>query len=173
MNQLSKVVTIWLDCSRICFCYNDVSPRHPAGDGTFAIQHEGTGKCFLAQTQSLTLGDCSSVTAQSWKWGAGHRLFHTGLSTCLGLDILSKTLSLTSCSDDAILEWRCYEGSVITTFQMKLSVTANGTVIAKRGTSDSWRRYGTTENICEQPYQRKKIRHVHIRNIGTLYEKKH
>ncbi|KAK3561497.1 hypothetical protein QTP86_005998 [Hemibagrus guttatus] len=123
-------------------------------DGTFTIQHEGTGKCFLFQENSLTLGNCSSATAQSWKWGSGHRLFHTGLSACLGLDILSKTLSLTSCYNDAILRWRCYEGYIITTFQMKLSVTANGTgVTAKRDTYDSWRRGGTSENICEQPYR--------------------
>ncbi|XP_060797712.1 lymphocyte antigen 75 [Neoarius graeffei] len=127
--------------------------RSPAGHDAFAIQHESTGKCFLAQDGALTLGNCSSATAQSWKWGSGHRLLHTGLSACLGLDVLSKALSLTNCSDDAILEWRCYEGSIITTFQMRLSVTANGTVIAKQDAADSWRRGGTTENICEQPYQ--------------------
>lgn len=144
----------------------------PTGHDAFAIQHESTGKCFLAQDGALTLGNCSSATAQSWKWGSGHRLFHTGLSACLGLDILSKALSLTSCSDDAILEWRCYEGYIITTFQMRLSVTANGTVIAKRDAADSWRRGGTTENICEQPYQSKQFQHAHImpfRIIGTLH----
>lgn len=96
------------------------------------------------------------MTAQSWMWGSGHRLFHTGLSACLGLDILTKTLSLTSCYDNTMLEWRCYEGYIITTFQMKLSVNASGTVTAKRDTSDSWIRGGTTENICEQPYRSKR-----------------
>ncbi|XP_058256916.1 lymphocyte antigen 75 isoform X1 [Hemibagrus wyckioides] len=123
-------------------------------DGTFSIQHEGTGKCFLVQEDSLILGNCSSATAQQWKWGSGHRLFHTGLSKCLGLDILSKTLSLTSCYNDTILRWRCYEGYIVTTFQMKLSVTANGIdVTAKRDTYDFWRRGGTSESICEQPYR--------------------
>lgn len=156
--------------AKCLFCFSDVSLCRPTGDGTFAIQHVGTGKCFLAQKASLSLGDCSSAAAQSWKWGSERRLFHTGLSTCLGLDVLSKTLSLTSCSDDAILEWLCFEGSVITTFQMRLSVMANGTVTAKRNASDSWRRAGTTESICEQPYQSKKLQHVHIllRIIGPV-----
>ncbi|XP_053369706.1 lymphocyte antigen 75 [Clarias gariepinus] len=123
------------------------------GEDTFAIQHEGTGKCFLAQNDSLTLGNCSSAVAQSWKWGSGHRLFHAGLSACLGLDILSKTLSLINCSEDAILMWHCYEGFIFTTYQMKLSVSDGGIVTAKRDSSDSWRRGGTMENICEQPYK--------------------
>lgn len=148
----------------ILFCYSAISLCRLTGDDTFTIQHEDTGKCFLAQTGSLTLGDCSSVMAQSWKWGSGHRLFHTGLSACLGLDILSKTLSLTSCSDDAILQWHCYEGFVITTFQMRLSAMANGTVTARRNMSDSWRRGGTTESICEQSYQSKKRQRIHNHN---------
>lgn len=146
------------------FCYSTISVCRLTGDDTFTIQHEGTGKCFLAQTSSLALGDCSSAMAKSWKWGSGHRLFHTGLSACLGLDILSKTLSLTSCSDDAILEWHCYEGSVITTFQMRLSTMANGTVTATRVMSDSWRRGGTTESICEQSYQSKKLQRIRNHN---------
>ncbi|XP_053490898.1 lymphocyte antigen 75 [Ictalurus furcatus] len=140
-------------CGESTVLFGSCAPNVSAGDDTFSIQHESTGKCFLAQEGSLTLGDCSTATAQSWKWGSGHRIFHTGLSACLGLDILSKTLSLTSCSNDAVLQWRCYEGYIITTFQMKLSVTANGTVTTRRDTSDSWRRGGTTEDICEQPYQ--------------------
>ncbi|TSS35876.1 Lymphocyte antigen 75 [Bagarius yarrelli] len=133
--------------------FGSCSPIRNTDDTTFTIQHERTDKCILAQNGFLTLGNCTSATAQSWKWGLGHRLFHTGLSACLGLDILTKTLSLTNCSNEAILEWRCYEGYIITTFQMRLGVTSNETVTAKRDASDTWRRGGTTDNICEQPYR--------------------
>ncbi|XP_060735001.1 lymphocyte antigen 75 [Tachysurus vachellii] len=147
-------------CAILCLLFGEsavhfgsCAPTVSTDNSIFSIQHEGTGKCFLIQEGSLTLGNCSSVTAQSWMWGLGHRLFHTGLSACLGLDILTKTLSLTSCYNNTMLEWRCYEGYIITTFQMKLSVNASGSVTAKRNTSDSWIRGGTTENICEQPYR--------------------
>ncbi|KAB5559385.1 hypothetical protein PHYPO_G00028380 [Pangasianodon hypophthalmus] len=144
---------LWLLCGESTVRLGSCALTGTADSTTFSIQHEGTGKCFLAQVGSLTLGNCSSTTAQSWMWGSGHRLFHTDLSACLGLDILSKTLSLTSCSDNATLQWRCYEGYIITTFQMRLGVSASGAVTAKRDASDSWRRGGTTESICERPYQ--------------------
>ncbi|KAI4900585.1 hypothetical protein NFI96_017269 [Prochilodus magdalenae] len=123
------------------------------GDDSFTIQHEGTGKCLQAQQSSLTLGNCSAEPAQLWKWGSGRQLFHMGLSACLAMDVPTKTLSLTNCSARPMAEWHCYEGSIYTIYQMKLSATANGTVSAKRDASDSWIRGDTTENICQQPYQ--------------------
>ncbi|KAL6469196.1 hypothetical protein MHYP_G00227200 [Metynnis hypsauchen] len=123
------------------------------GDDTFTIQHEGTGKCLQAQQNSLTLGDCSAELAHLWKWGSGHRLFHTGLSACLAMDVPTKTLSLTSCSAEPMMEWHCFEGSIYTVYQMKLSASANGTVSTKRDSSDTWIRGDTSENICQQPYQ--------------------
>ncbi|KAI5101821.1 lymphocyte antigen 75, partial [Silurus meridionalis] len=146
-------VVLWLLLGESSVRLGSCAPTVSTGDDSFSIQHEGTGKCFLVQKGSLTLGNCSSATARLWKWGAGHRLFHTGLSACLGLNITSKTLSLLTCSSDPSLEWRCSEGYIITIFQMKLSVTAGGNVTAKRDASDSWRRGGTTEAICEQPYR--------------------
>ncbi|XP_072516907.1 lymphocyte antigen 75 [Salminus brasiliensis] len=123
------------------------------GDDTFSIQHEGTGKCLQAQHNSLKLGNCSADPSCLWKWGSGHRLFHTGSSACLAMDVPTKTLSLASCSAEPELQWFCYEGSIYTTYQMRLSAIANGTVLAKRDAPDSWIRGGTSENICQQMYQ--------------------
>uniref|UniRef100_A0A8B9HIP5 Lymphocyte antigen 75 n=1 Tax=Astyanax mexicanus TaxID=7994 RepID=A0A8B9HIP5_ASTMX len=122
-------------------------------DGTFTIQHEGSRKCLQVQHGALVLGNCSAEPSCLWKWGSARRLFHTGSSACLGMYVPNKTLSLTSCLAEPQLQWYCNEGSLFTIYQMKLSATANGTVVAKREAPDSWIRGGTSENICQQMYQ--------------------
>uniref|UniRef100_A0AAY5E854 Lymphocyte antigen 75 n=1 Tax=Electrophorus electricus TaxID=8005 RepID=A0AAY5E854_ELEEL len=133
-------------CLSVCLSF-------PSGDDAFAIQHEGTGKCLQARQGSLILGECSEEPTRPWKWGAEHQLFHTGSSACLALDILTKTFSLTSCSNVPLSGWNCLGGSILTIHQMKLSTTHNGSVMAKRDTPDSWVRGGTSDTICDQPFQ--------------------
>ncbi|XP_050978135.1 lymphocyte antigen 75 isoform X1 [Labeo rohita] len=124
------------------------------GDDTFTIQHNSSGKCLLVQGGALKLGDCSSVPAVSWKWGSAHRLFHMESSMCLGLEVRSKTVTLFSCDSTEILRWKCYEDIIYTEYQMKLSVGTNNSVTAKRDGQDTWKRGGSSENICQQPYRR-------------------
>ncbi|XP_016381640.1 lymphocyte antigen 75-like [Sinocyclocheilus rhinocerous] len=124
------------------------------GDDTFTIQHNSNGKCLLVQDGALKLGDCSSVPAVSWKWGSTHRLFHVESSMCLGLEVRSKVVTLFSCDSNEILHWKCYEDIIYTEYQMKLSVGTNDSVTAKRDGQDTWKRGGSSENICQQPYRR-------------------
>uniref|UniRef100_A0A673JKY1 Lymphocyte antigen 75-like n=1 Tax=Sinocyclocheilus rhinocerous TaxID=307959 RepID=A0A673JKY1_9TELE len=125
-----------------------------SGDDTFTIQHNSNGKCLLVQDGALKLGDCSSVPAVSWKWGSTHRLFHVESSMCLGLEVRSKVVTLFSCDSNEILHWKCYEDIIYTEYQMKLSVGTNDSVTAKRDGQDTWKRGGSSENICQQPYRR-------------------
>uniref|UniRef100_A0A672SJI7 Lymphocyte antigen 75 n=1 Tax=Sinocyclocheilus grahami TaxID=75366 RepID=A0A672SJI7_SINGR len=124
------------------------------GDDTFTIQHNSNGKCLLVQDGALKLGDCLSVPAVSWKWGSAHRLFHVESSMCLGLEVRSKGVTLFSCDSNEILHWKCYEDIIYTEYQMKLSVGTNNSVSAKRDGQDTWKRGGSSDNICQQPYRR-------------------
>ncbi|XP_043107956.1 lymphocyte antigen 75 isoform X2 [Puntigrus tetrazona] len=124
------------------------------GEETFTIQHNSSRKCLLVQDGALKLGDCSSVPAVSWKWGSAHRLFHMESSLCLGLEVRSKTVTLFNCDSTEILRWKCLEDIIYTEYQMKLSVGTNDSVTAKRDGQDSWKRGGSSENICQQPYRR-------------------
>lgn len=133
-----------------------------AGDDTFTIQHSSNGKCLLVRDGALNLGDCSSVSAVSWKWGSAHRLFHVQSSMCLGLEVRSKEVTLFSCDSAAILHWKCYEDIVYTEYQMKLSVGTNDSVTAKRDGQDTWRRGGSSDNICQQPYRSRTLSLLYV-----------
>ncbi|XP_007237400.3 lymphocyte antigen 75 [Astyanax mexicanus] len=150
MDRAGRAVLGWL----LCVVLGQSAVRcGGSGDGTFTIQHEGSRKCLQVQHGALVLGNCSAEPSCLWKWGSARRLFHTGSSACLGMYVPNKTLSLTSCLAEPQLQWYCNEGSLFTIYQMKLSATANGTVVAKREAPDSWIRGGTSENICQQMYQ--------------------
>lgn len=130
-----------------------ISIVFPQGHDTFTIQHNSTGKCLLVQNGALRLGECTPVPAASWKWGSAHRLFNVESSKCLGLEVRSKTVTLSSCTSAEMLKWRCYEDIIHTEYQMKLSALPDGTVTAKREAQDAWKRGGTSEDICQQPYR--------------------
>lgn len=136
----------------------DIAPENKihcisTGRDTFTIQHYSTGKCLLVQNGALRLEECSSVPAASWKWGSAHRLFNVESSMCLGLEVRSKTVTLSSCTSTEMLKWRCYEDIIYTEYQMKLSALPDGTVTVKRDVQDAWKRGGTSEDICQQPYR--------------------
>uniref|UniRef100_A0A667Y6Z5 Lymphocyte antigen 75 n=1 Tax=Myripristis murdjan TaxID=586833 RepID=A0A667Y6Z5_9TELE len=120
----------------------------------FTIRHTDTGQCMVAQAAGVDLAPCNSTSGSKWwKWGSGHRLFHTDTSLCLGLEVQSKTLSLFDCGGASqSLEWRCMEGVVYTVYQMGLSVN-NGKVGAKRDSVDAWTRDASQDNICQRPYR--------------------
>ncbi|XP_026076751.1 lymphocyte antigen 75-like isoform X1 [Carassius auratus] len=124
------------------------------GNGTFSIQHNSNGKCLLVQDGVLKLGACSSVPAVLWKWGSAHRLFNMQSSTCLGLEVRTNMLTMFSCDSDALLRWKCHEDIIYTEYQMKLSVGTNDSVTAKIDGKDTWKRGGSSDNICHQPYRR-------------------
>ncbi|XP_076880757.1 LOW QUALITY PROTEIN: lymphocyte antigen 75 [Brachyhypopomus gauderio] len=156
MNPTGQAVLyslLCLLCGETTVRFGSNATRIITGDDAFAIQHEEKGKCLQVQQGSLTLGECSEEPTRPWKWGAGHQLFHTGSSACLGLDVPTKTFILTDCFSVPLLGWDCLDGSIITIHQMKLGTTGNGSVVAKRDAPDSWKRGGTSETICSQPYQ--------------------
>lgn len=124
------------------------------GDDTFTIQHNSTGKCLLVQNGDLKLGECSPVQDILWKWGSGHRLFHMKSAMCLGLEVRTKTVTLFSCDSAEILKWKCNEDNIYTEYHMKLSASPEGKVTAKRDVQDAWKRGGSSENICQQPYRK-------------------
>lgn len=133
---LSTVIFSQIDNHQItkCFIY--------AGDDTFTIQHNENGKCLLVQNEALKLGNCSLVPVASWKWGSAHRLFHVESSKCLGLEVRSKTVTLSSCDSTEILRWKCYEDVIYTEYQMKLSAGPDDSVTAKRDGQDTWKEEG-------------------------------
>ncbi len=137
----------------ICFIY--------AGEDTFTIQHS-SGRCLLVQDGALKLGDCSSVPAVSWKWGSEHRLFHMESSMCLGLEVRSKIVTLFSCDSTEFLRWKCFDDIIYTEYQMRLSVGTNDSVTAKRDGQDTWKRGGSSENICQQPYRSMILLSLHM-----------
>ncbi|KPP69223.1 hypothetical protein Z043_112037 [Scleropages formosus] len=114
------------------------------GDDTFSVEHRGSGRCLVADGQQLRLAECAA--ADLWKWVSGHRLFHVSSGRCLGLEVRSKALRLLDCAPAGdVLWWRCADGVVYTAYQMCLAVV-NGTVGAKRDSTDRW-------SVCERSYQ--------------------
>lgn len=132
----------------------------------FTIQHVNTSMCLVANAdKSLALANCSNPPGSdmNWKWGSGHRLFHVGSSQCLGLEVHSKRLLLSGCeSTNTILKWLCVGQAIYTEYEMGL--TSDGkTVVAKHNPTDSWRRGGLEENICQQPFKT-----IHTRDGNAL-----
>lgn len=124
----------------------------------FTIQHVNTTMCLVANAdKSLALANCTNPPGSdmNWKWGSGHRLFHVGSSQCLGLEVYSKKLLLSGCeSTNTILKWLCVGQAIYTEYEMGL--TSDGkTVVVKHQPTDSWRRGGLEENICQQPFKSK------------------
>ncbi|XP_010884822.2 lymphocyte antigen 75 isoform X2 [Esox lucius] len=152
------------------FYFGNCASNAYSGDDSFTIQHVSTGKCLVAKAMpgsaesrfNMTLDECDSPGGSQWKWGSGHRLFHTGASQCLGLEVKTKSLSLFPCDSLGynMLWWRCLDEAIHTDYQMGLAVS-DGRVLAKRDSLDTWRRDGLNETICQWP-----MRIVHTAN-GT------
>ncbi|KAL2087575.1 hypothetical protein ACEWY4_016403 [Coilia grayii] len=133
------------------------APSDNSDDDAFTIQHVNTSQCLVARALSqLTLVNCTTPPSPDmlWKWGHGHRLFHTGSSRCLGLEVQSKALQLYDCdAAHSMFGWHCVGQVVYTDYEMGLTRAANAVVVAKRKPTDTWRRGGSEENICHQEYK--------------------
>ncbi|XP_053301582.1 lymphocyte antigen 75 [Pleuronectes platessa] len=146
-------------CLRLCLLtvfWGTWSPANVQGldEDAFSIQHLGTGKCLgTGPKAELNLATCDADSeSQMWKWGSGHRLFHVASSSCLSLQVHTKTLALVDCGANFLLWWRCLDGAVYTVYQMGLAVI-DGQVAPKRDTNDSWVRGGSQDDICQRPYR--------------------
>lgn len=89
-----------------------------------------------------------------WKWVSQHRLFHLQSQKCLGLDITKPTDSLRmfSCDSRAMLWWKCEQYSLYGAAQFRLALK-EGHAIAGTNSSDVWKKGGSEENLCAQPYR--------------------
>lgn len=97
--------------------------------------------------------DCDGSGDMLWKWVSQHRLFHLQSQKCLGLGITKPTISLRmfSCNSNASLWWKCEHYSLYGAAQYRLALK-NGHAIASTNSSDVWKKGGTEENLCDQPY---------------------
>lgn len=97
--------------------------------------------------------DCEETGDLRWKWVSQHRLFHLQSQKCLGLDITQPvvTLRMFSCDSNAMLWWKCDHYSLYSASQYRLTLK-DGYAIASTNTSDIWKKGGSEESICAQPY---------------------
>ncbi|XP_037549016.1 lymphocyte antigen 75 [Nematolebias whitei] len=125
-----------------------------SGEDSFTIQHSSSLKCLdVNDPANFSLATCDpSSTAQLWKWGSGHRLFHVASSLCLALDVQLKKLSLVDCGSGDLLAWHCQDGAVYTVYDMGLTVS-EGKPGVRRDVSENWSRGGSQENICHRTYR--------------------
>ncbi|XP_068101743.1 lymphocyte antigen 75 [Hyperolius riggenbachi] len=129
------------------------SSRH--SDHTFLIFNDQTSKCLSVDKDQLKLDSCTeSRDSSRWKWGSNHRLYNLGAQKCLALNLSNRQnpLTLVPCDSKLMLWWRCSGGHVFGASRYGLGVK-NGTVVGTLQCEDTWRLNGTSENICEIPYQ--------------------
>lgn len=88
-----------------------------------------------------------------WKWVSQHRLFHLQSQKCLGLDITKPmdSLRMFSCDSNAMLWWKCERHSLYGAAQYRLALK-DGHAIASTNSSDVWKKGGSKESLCDQPY---------------------
>lgn len=100
--------------------------------------------------------DCDKTEGLLWKWVSKHKLFHLQSQKCLGLNITKPTDSLRMfrCDASVILWWKCEQHSLYGAAQSKLALK-DGHAIASTNSSDSWRKGGSGESLCDQPYHGK------------------
>jgi hypothetical protein len=123
------------------------------GNDPFTIVNENTGKCIKPLNTWIVATDCDETKDMLWKWVSQHRLFHLQSQKCLGLDITKSvdSLRMFSCDSDAMLWWKCEHHSLYSAAQYRLALEG-GHAIASSNTSDVWRKGGSKESLCDQPY---------------------
>ncbi|XP_051022070.1 lymphocyte antigen 75 isoform X2 [Acomys russatus] len=134
-------------------CFRLVEPSELSGNDPFTIVNENTGKCIQPLSDWIVAQDCSRTKNMLWKWVSQHRLFHLESQKCLGLDIAKATdnLRMFSCDSNVMLWWKCEHNSLYTAAQYRLALK-DGYAIAKTNSSDVWKKGGSQENLCDQPY---------------------
>lgn len=125
-----------------------------SGNDPFTIVNENTGKCITPLNDWIVVKDCDETKDMLWKWVSQHRLFHLQSQKCLGLDITKPTDSLRmfSCDSNAMLWWKCEHHSLYGAAQYQLALR-DGHAIASTNSSDVWKKGGSEENLCAQPYR--------------------
>uniref|UniRef100_A0A8C9DLR5 Lymphocyte antigen 75 n=1 Tax=Prolemur simus TaxID=1328070 RepID=A0A8C9DLR5_PROSS len=123
------------------------------GNDPFAIVNGNTGKCIKPLSSWIVATDCDATEAMLWKWVSQHRLFHLQSQKCLGLDITKPVdvLRLFSCDSNVMLWWKCDRHSVYGAAQYRLALKG-GHAIAATNASDVWKKGGSEESLCDQPY---------------------
>ncbi|XP_068401146.1 lymphocyte antigen 75 isoform X2 [Eschrichtius robustus] len=134
-------------------CFGLVEPSGRSGNDSFTIVNENTGKCITPLNDWIVAKDCDETKDMLWKWVSQHRLFHLQSQKCLGLDITKPTDSLRmfSCDANAMLWWKCEHHSLYGAAQYRLTLKG-GHAIASTNSSDVWKKGGSEENLCAQPY---------------------
>ncbi|XP_065736988.1 lymphocyte antigen 75 isoform X2 [Phocoena phocoena] len=134
-------------------CFGLVEPSGRSGDDSFTIVNENTGKCITPLNDWIVAKDCDETKDMLWKWVSQHRLFHLQSQKCLGLDITKPvdSLRMFSCDSNAMLWWKCEHSSLYGAAQYRLTLKG-GHAIASTNSSDVWKKGGSEENLCAQPY---------------------
>ncbi|XP_061743297.1 secretory phospholipase A2 receptor isoform X2 [Nerophis ophidion] len=125
--------------------------------GLFILESDRLKRCVSVEGSSLVLRDCQRPTrGMLWKWVSHHRLFNSGSSTCLGLDISDavQPLAMFECdTSHPVLWWRCRGHMLYGASRWKVAVAGNA-VVAKRNSYHEWKRYNTPrEGPCSNPYE--------------------
>lgn len=123
------------------------------GNDPFTIMDENTGKCIQPLSDWIVAQDCSDTGSLLWKWVSQHRLFHLESQKCLGLDITKTTdnLRMFRCDSSAMLWWKCEHHSLYSAAQYRLALK-DGYATASTNSSAVWKKGGSRESLCKQPY---------------------
>ncbi|XP_077010081.1 lymphocyte antigen 75 isoform X1 [Tamandua tetradactyla] len=134
-------------------CFGLAEPSGSAGNDPFTIANENMGKCIVPLNDWIVAKDCQDTEDMLWKWVSQHRLFHLRSQKCLGLDITKSvdSLRMFSCDSKAMLWWKCDGDSLYGAAQYRLALKG-GYAIASTNSSDVWKKGGSGENLCDQPY---------------------
>ncbi|XP_059961757.1 lymphocyte antigen 75 isoform X3 [Mesoplodon densirostris] len=134
-------------------CFGLVEPSGRSGSDSFTIVNENTGKCITPLNDWIVAKDCDETKDMLWKWVSQHRLFHLQSQKCLGLDITKPvdSLRMFSCDSNAMLWWKCEHRFLYGAAQYRLTLKG-GHVIASTNSSDVWKKGGSEEKLCAQPY---------------------
>lgn len=114
---------------------------------------ENTGKCIQPLSDWIVAQDCGDAGSLLWTWVSQHRLFHLESQKCLGLDITKTTdnLRMFRCDSSTMLWWKCEHYSLYSAAQYRLALK-DGYAIASTDSSAVWKKGGSRESLCEQPY---------------------
>ncbi|XP_041487504.1 lymphocyte antigen 75 isoform X2 [Microtus oregoni] len=134
-------------------CFELAEPSELSGNDPFTIVDENTGKCIRPLSDWIVAQDCSDTGSLLWKWVSQHRLFHLESQKCLGLDITKTTnnLRMFRCDSSAMLWWKCEHHSLYSAAQYRLDLK-DGYAIASTNSSAVWKKGGSRESLCKQPY---------------------
>ncbi|XP_003796020.1 lymphocyte antigen 75 isoform X1 [Otolemur garnettii] len=135
-------------------CFGLAQPSGRSGNDPFTIVNANTSKCIKPMSNWIVAMDCVDTEDMLWKWVSQHRLFHLHSQKCLGLDITKPedSLGLFSCDSSVMLWWKCDHHSVYGAAQYGLALQS-GHAIATTDASDVWKKGGSEESLCDQPYR--------------------